>query len=272
LLEQIAGAQAALESNIEELRRAVVAGGHGAPGQAEAQLQGLSKLQHRVVHAQGGSLASIRAEVIASIAATQAFVQQARTASSTAEAVEVALHAASAAAHREVTDLAHDFYDKKIFDPYLRFTSDEDEKAYREREGERQRYIADELTKGTPEGNLNATQAMMDQMKDAKAHGADASPEFERRNAALESADAQLRGALQTRDGVVEKQRADTAEPKKATATIDPLDAIAPTLDEGSKQAIERMRAAGIVVAEVSQAEHGVTSQTRPGQSTSRVV
>lgn len=184
-----------------------------------------------------------------------------------AEIAEVALHEASAAAHREVSDLAHDFYDKKIFDPYLKFASAEDEEAYRRQEDERQRYIKEQLAKGTPEGNLNAADAMLDQMKDAKAHGADASPEFQSRYDAAEGATTRLRAALRARGSEVERpERSAIAVGSNHDAMHDPLDAIAPNLDDKAKAALATFKAAGIVVSETAQPEHGVTNQARPGQ------
>lgn len=241
-----------------------MAGGDaGALSQAEGQLQRLSGLQQRLEHAGPGALAAIRAEVVASVAASQASSQLARTSAAMAQAAEVALHTASAAAHREVSALAHDFYDKKIFDPYLRFSSEEDEQAYRKREAEREQYIRDQLAKGTPDGNLNAARVMKEQMGDAGAHGADASPDFQNRLDALNAADNNLSAAI-----AAEKVGAPA---KQASEVVDPLDDIAPQLDETSKKALAQFRAVGIVVSETSHAAHGVTTSARVDGAPSRL-
>jgi hypothetical protein len=69
-------------------------------------------------------------------------------------------------------------YERKIFEPYLHFTSKEDEDAYRKREAETKRAIEDALKLNTPEGNLRAAELSAAQLKDAGAHGADKSPDY----------------------------------------------------------------------------------------------
>lgn len=163
--------------------------------QAQSQLQGLSRLQQRLAGACGADLVTLRAEISASIAATQLLVQQSRVAAAT-QSAEAVLREARQALREEVTALAEDFYEKKKFDPYLRFASAEDEAAYRKREAERQRQIADARAKGTPEGDLAAARILGEQMDDAGAHGADASPEFKPDRADLVAATARLKSAL----------------------------------------------------------------------------
>lgn len=197
LLGQIAEAQAALESDIELLRHAVAMSGDGATlAAAQGQMSRLAGLQHRIEHAHGGGLTVIRAEVMASVAASQTLAQQVRSTVAIAQAAEVALHAASAAARREVASFAHDFYERKIFDPYLRFASPEEEAAYRQREEAYQRAITAASAEGTPEGNLRATRLAIAQLEDAGAHGADASPDYAPTLAGLRTAERGLAGEL----------------------------------------------------------------------------
>jgi hypothetical protein len=85
---------------------------------------------------------------------------------------------ASTETRHETQALAHDVFAQHIFDRYLRFSSAEDEAAYRKREADAKKYIADQLARHTPEGDLNAGGGMIGQMLDAHAHGAGDSPDF----------------------------------------------------------------------------------------------
>lgn len=251
-MAQVASTQAQIESDIEQLRRAAAVGGDAAAlAQAEGQLQGLSNLQRRIEHAGPGALAAIRAEVVAFVAASQVTAQLLRTATATAQAAEVALHAASEADHRTVSDLADDVFGKKKYDAYLRFSSTEDEEAYRARSDDRERYIRDQLALGTPEGNLNAARAMREQLKDAGAHGADAHPDFAGDTAKNDLAFQQLATAMQAvspkRDEI--ERGAITSTETAATLPSD-LDAVA-----------AQLRAAGVVGAAPSAKGHGVPLQ-----------
>lgn len=194
---QIVGAQAQLESHIEELRRAAVAGGDaGALGQAEAQLGRLGSLARRLEHAGPSGIAALKAEVLAANFAAQALAQQSRTAAATAQNTEVALHAAQHDARKAVDDFTRDFYERKIFEKDLRFTSDEDERAYREREEQRRREIEKARAEGTPEGDLRALTLSREQLEDAGAHGADSNPAYHRLHASLSAKETALKHAL----------------------------------------------------------------------------
>jgi hypothetical protein len=165
---------------LSDLRNALGGAASGnAITQAEAQLRGLALLQKRVDHASPASLAAIRAEVAASVAATQSFVQQMQGTGSAVTAEKAALQQASNAARGSVTDFIHDYYDQKKFDRYLQFASVEDEQEFRRREEERKRAIDKALAEHTPEGNLQANKLAIDQLKDAGAHGADRSPDYQ---------------------------------------------------------------------------------------------
>lgn len=164
-------------------------------------------------------------------------------------------HAASEAAHRTVSDLADDVFGKKKYDAYLRFSSTEDEEAYRARSDDRERYIRDQLALGTPEGNLNAARAMREQLKDAGAHGADAHPDFAGDTAKNDLAFQQLATAMQAvspkRDEI---ERGAITSTETAAALPSDLDAVA-----------AQLRAAGVVGAAPSAKGHGVPLQLADG-------
>lgn len=109
----------------------------------------------------------------AATASTQAGAQAAAYAAAGANVATAALET-----RRETESLAHDLYDQRIFDPYLRFKSQNDEEEYRRREVDTKRYVEQQLAKHTPEGDLNAGGGVLDQMLDAHDHGAGASPQF----------------------------------------------------------------------------------------------
>jgi hypothetical protein len=215
LADRLSGTQDALAQLIEALSHAANhAGASDELAMATAQRQALSQLQHRIAFAGPQDLPALRAEVVASIAATQATLPQASTGLASARAAEAALHAANAAAHATVRDFVSDFYDKKIFDPYLHFASAEDEAAYRKREAERREAIEKAMAEGTPEGNLQALRLSKEQLLDAGAHGADASPDYARDLAALEKAEARIGASMPT------EERAATASDDPAAALL----------------------------------------------------
>jgi hypothetical protein len=74
--------------------------------------------------------------------------------------------------------LARDLFERRIFEPYLRFSSEADRIAFRQREREHKRYIDAQLAKNTPEGNYNASTGIVAYVLDAKDHGADRSPDW----------------------------------------------------------------------------------------------
>jgi len=180
------------------LRRAA----SGTLGAAEGQLQRLVGLGRAVGQASAASLLSIRSEVVASVAEAQAVVQQIRSSGATS-ASAITLRAANDNARREVESFVGDYYGRRIFDPYLRFSSPEEEEAFRKREAERQAAIRKAEADGTPTGTLRALNLSIDQLDDAGRHGATESPDFARRRERL------VRG----RDDL---ERARTADPLAA--------------------------------------------------------
>lgn len=184
LLRQIETSSRELESQLAELRRS-------APGNddrlhnGQAKLHHLNSLRDQLVGGAKG-VAALRAEITAAVAATHAYtlsvsgVVGTAQASPAEQAAQAALREASVAAHQTVDNFERDFYGRKIFDPYLKFASTQDEDEYRRREQERQRAIEKAQAENTPEGNLRATKLAIAQLEDAGAHGADRSPDYRR--------------------------------------------------------------------------------------------
>lgn len=247
LSDQITGAQGDIEAHLSAILRT---GDGAAIAAADNQLKSLSRLQQRVANSHGSGLVSIRAEVAAFVAAAQVIANQAATSAATTQTAEAALHLANEAARREVTSFVEDFYEKKIFDPYLRFASAEDEEAYRKREAERERAIKEALALGTPEGALCALELSKEQMLDARAHGAGDSPEYATRWDSLEASGRELTAA----------SAASKSAGQRDTPTVDPLDAVEPTANV-SPDLIAAFKRTGVVVADQSQEGHGVTAR-----------
>ncbi len=231
-----------------------MSGDGAALAAAQGQMSRLAGLQHRIEHAHGGGLAAIRAEVMASVAATQTMAQQARSTVANAHAAEVALHAASAAARREVTSFADDFYERKIFDPYLRFDSPEDEAAYRQRAEQRQREIEKAMAEGTPAGTLRAAELSIAQLKDAGVHGADQSPEFQSRLNGLTN----TRNALAARLPTSPESEIASAAPRHDPATEPAADVTI------SSDILASLRNAGVVMPDQTVGGHGVSATISP--------
>lgn len=160
-------------------------------GPLETQLQNLNAAMRQVGTAGAAALASLRSDVAAIVAQSGAVAQQARTSATSTQSADAAELAS--AARDQVNAVMRGMKD---FDPYLQFDNAEAEADYRRREAERRAYIEEQQAKGTPEGDLNAAGAAMGQMADAGAHGAAASPEFDRRWNALADSTQRLRDQL----------------------------------------------------------------------------
>ena len=174
--------------------------------QLRAQAQHLVKLQRALTDAGSAGLGDLKSSVAAAVATSATLVVQARDVAATAKGADSAgILATSAAARRQVEDLSRDIYERKIFDPYLKFGTAEEEEAYRRREAEAKAYIDAEMAKGTPEGDLNAAGAAQGQMLDAAAHGAADSPEFKERWEALEKTAREQREAVRAAGGSTEE-------------------------------------------------------------------
>jgi len=193
LLGQLVAAQFEIEAAIADLTR------DGAPASAVAntrsQLAAVGALRQQLIGADARTLASMRGDIAATVAACQTAAQQARAAADEASASNLSNYAQSA--RNAVHDVMRGMKD---FDRDLRFANAQDEAEYRRREDERRAYIDGELAKHTPQGDLNASGGAVGQMTDAAAHGAAANPEFQRRWDKLVVSAEALRAQL-VRDG-----------------------------------------------------------------------
>ncbi len=180
MLGKLLAAQHELEVQLKALRQADGAGHDTAlVAECEARLGMLAALQDVLAGAKPAGLAAIRSTVLASVGAAATTAQQVRSAVASATAAgPMSLATTSAVLRQELSSLHGDLFERRIFDPFLHFASREDEEAYRRREEETRRYIAQQMAAKTPEGALNAAGATMGQMLDAHSHGAGASPEF----------------------------------------------------------------------------------------------
>jgi hypothetical protein len=177
--------------------------------------------------------------------------------------------AASAATRQEVRSLSDDVFEKRIFDPYLRFSSAEDEAAFRMREAAARRYVREQLARGTPEGDLNAAGGMQGYMLDANAHGAGTSPEFTSRWNALAAATGKQHAAMQAagqstaeydrnvtasaRRFLKAKGLSDAEIDKRLAASADPLDAVKPFLGSARDDNVVGLNIAGAATPTVTQ-------------------
>jgi len=215
----------------------------------------LSALRDQLVGGAKG-VEALRADISAAIAATHAYTSEARgaaTESQGAANTQAALRQASVAARTATAGFAGDYYEKRIFDPYLQFASAEDEEEYRRREEQRHLAIEKALAENTPEGNLRANRLAIDQLKDAGAHGAEASPAYQRNLSSLTGSEAKL-------SALVERQPAQTPSPTaKPVDILSAMDEVKP--DQASAEsAIAGLRNAGVVVSEGN--GHGVSHRS----------
>jgi hypothetical protein len=94
----------------------------------------------------------------------------------------VQLEAASFESHETVERMAVDLFYRREFDADVaRHTRGAELEAFKRREAADEKYIKEQLSRGTPEGDLNASGRMQDYMMDANAHGAGDNPDFRRK-------------------------------------------------------------------------------------------
>jgi hypothetical protein len=193
LLGQIVGAQAVLEAALADLAGADPT----VRDRLRSQISQIAGLRQQVGMSQGAALSALRAEVATVADSATAAAQDART-SAAADSSSTSTIGTLARTARDQTNSV--MAGMKDFDRDLKFSTPEDKAAYREREAERQSYIAAQQAKHTPEGDLNASGAAVGQMADAKAHGA-SGPEFDKRWDALVATTERLREAVQQSGG-----------------------------------------------------------------------
>lgn len=253
MLTQILAAQSDVGSALAELSRA---GDPSLIAQALAQQQTLAKLERTLSSGNSAMIASnIRGEIAAVIAASANLSQEAQQA--THERAGADLATAQARTRATVMEIGRDIYERRIFDPYLRFASDEEEAAYRRREEENRRAIAEALAEHTPEGDFRAAQITERQLQDAGAHGADASPEYQRMRARSREGVDQLSSAVHDRPAQADTQR--------TTQDSAVAEAPAPVADQQIASVLATFRAAGIGGGlQTSESGHGLSVNGSP--------
>ncbi|HEY1612082.1 MAG TPA: hypothetical protein VGF97_00135 [Rhizomicrobium sp.] len=254
LVNQIEAARAELETQLRALRD--VDPLHSDPqaiGQGEAGLSRLNALRDQLA---GGvtSVTALRAAVVSAVADTRTYTSGLGAAMSSAQAAAtaqvIALAQSSEAARATTASFMDDYYHRRIFDPYLKFTSTEDEDTYRSREAERQRLIEKAQAENTPEGTLRATRLSIEQLKDAGAHGADKSPDFRPTMRALKQAESDLGSKLPSAGN--DKEAGDRLSVLSAGGQDTSAAQLAP-------DAIAALRKAGVVTADQKAEGHGVS-------------
>ncbi len=220
LLVRVSAAQYALEAAIAALNHTGT--DSALLTAALRQSSALASLSDQIATADDRALGSLHSSVIAAVEASHVVAQQAKASATGGN--ETDLVSQHAATRQALQNIATDLFGKKVLDPYLQFTSAEDEEHYRKREKERDAEIKRLLASGTPEGERRALDLMHDQLRDAKAHGAGHAPEFD----SLEKQIASVRDALQpiwTEQNLAEAGNAATSQPA-STALDDVMAAL----------------------------------------------
>ncbi|TAL32263.1 MAG: hypothetical protein EPN98_14020 [Phenylobacterium sp.] len=263
LAAQVSAAQSELSANLIELRSQ--GGDPALIGQADAQLGALLALKSQIERAGSGALATMGTRVAACVATATTLAQHAQAASSgVAARAATELGSASEAARAKVTSFVTDFYERKIFDPYLEFSSEAEKEAYREREAARRKAIEEAQALRTPQGDLRAANLAIEQLEDAGTHGADRSPEYgsmlNGMKQSRQSLAAQLQQHSQSRGEPAPHSEADPigADAPKGSAVGFPPDVIA---------ALGRVQ-----VAEALHADHGLAPSRSPGPAPTRAI
>ncbi len=253
-LAELLNAQAYVNDALETMRRAGMDAGLIAAG--EKQLLALDALQRQFAEGRI-SPGALREAIAASKAFSTSLVQQGRVEVAAREIEMTALQAASAEVRQASEDFLHDYYEKRVFDPYLHFASADDERDYRERETARQRAIHAALAEDTPDGNQRAAQVGQDQLEDAGRHGASDSPDYA--------------GWMDRFNGV--KTTFEATKPQRQKAAdipSDPLDDI--SADKGvDPNIVKTLQLAGVVPTDASISGHGVSRAIAADRSSERV-
>jgi hypothetical protein len=164
-----------------------------------------------------------------------------------AVAAQVQLAAVSLESHKTVKRIAADLFDRHEFDADVaRHTHGAELEAFKRREAADEKYIKEQLARGMPEGDLNASGRMQGYMLDANAHGASDNPNFRKIWDELEKKTKKLHKSMHAagqsteeydkhiREDVVTLLKAkglSDAQIKEALAkNEDPLDAVKPYL------------------------------------------
>ncbi len=264
LFGQIEMASAALQTQLDELRQHDTNHLHqDTLDQGGAKLLRLSDLRRQLA---GGAkdVTALRASIMSAVADSRAYTSEVRNSATAAQGANtqtmtVALQQASASARTATAGFMHDYYDRRIFDPYLRFASVEDEEEYRRREEQWKQAIEKAQAEHTPEGDLRADRLAIEQLKDAGAHGAERSPDYKPKLKALtQKADALESVLHRNADGRETDARVQAnAQQSAAPATVAP-------------DVIAALQKAGVVTADPNADGHGVGNRPvirSPGQT-----
>jgi hypothetical protein len=209
----------------------------------------LLSLRRQVATAGPAQLAAVSSAVQTALSQAAATARQAQQASADGGGNNTSLASAQRAAREAVNEFEDAYFKQRKFEPYLQFKSEEDERAYREREAQRQTAIESAKAQGTPEGDKRALDLSIDQLRDAGTHGADRSPEYaplyEKVADAKTTLDAQI----------------DAAKSKPVTGAVakpDPLDVPDAPAASVPPDLLAKFKSAGVVVADQSGTGHGV--------------
>ena len=256
MLGQIVAAQFALESAIAELMQA--GGDPAIIAETRMQMPGLAELRQQVAVSSGSALISLRADINAASGASASAAQQARVAATNAASSMAADAIKRAEARQAIMSIGQDVFEQKVFDSYLRFSSAEDEAAYRKRERENKEAMDRESAKGTLQGDRNAAAILERQILDAGAHGANASPDYAPMLTQVRDAKAVLMQPVQQASAKSATQ--DAGRAPDASARPQPL---ASELDD----VLATLKAAGVTTdAGVGQGGHGLTDNKHPAR------
>jgi hypothetical protein len=256
LAAELGAAQGDLSASLIELR--------GSPNadpalvsQGSQQLAVILALKSQLVTSGPKQLAAISAQIATAVASAATTARQAEQASAAGGgSASMSLTAARQAARSAVTSFNEDFYEKKILDPYLRFSSAEDEEKYRRDEVARKKEIEKAQAQHTPQGDLRAVKLAEEQLKDAGAHGGAASPAYQKMTDGLADADTRLTAALASSP----PRQAPSGQ--STEAPVDELDAVTASKSPAAK-AIADLRASGVILSDASESGHGVTGRTQ---------
>lgn len=171
LLQQLIAKVGAVHSRIEEAM-AHAGGDPAARVRVRAALDAIEAVESRLAV---GGLSS------ADLATLSSSIDVARETAEAFDHPSAGQHAALSAAEARATMRAvgRDLFERHVLDPYLHFDSAADQAEYRRREAERQRAIEEARSQHTPVGDYRVALLTQDQIRDAGAHGATASPDFD---------------------------------------------------------------------------------------------
>jgi hypothetical protein len=258
-------------NQLADIQRALSSLGddRAAHGRLAAEADRLSAIVSQLTQAVSASVFPLRGSDLVAIGsavqsgeAHAALTEASAPAAATSAALAANVATTSAETRSETESLARDVFDQHIFDRYLHYSSAADEEESRKRQAEDKKYIAAQLARHTPEGDLNASGGMIDSMLDLHAHGAGNSPDFTPSlNAMVNKSDAQ-RNAMKAAGQSTkefddrlhtslhrflkdEKGLSDSESDKRLGTFANPLDAVKSFLKDDGKSGDVKGKASG---------------------------